>query len=354
MRRRTFLATVGAAGVAGTAGCSGMLESRSTREPPLVEDRPDAVYRPTHVEGMQMGGMASAGPYGVALFYSFPHRFWLVTGENTERVDVGDDDAVHLMATVWDRETGVVLPTNSVSIEVTREGETAYDRPPWAMLSQRMGVHLGDNTPLLGDGAYTAAIDVAPIGGTRAVGAFAGRFADAASASIDFEFSQSALEEVTFQTFDERAGERAAVDPMRMDMVPSSQLPPPAELPGRVLGEATSGDGRFVATALEEPPEGVDGSGTYLAVSARTPYNRFPLPFTSVSARVDRGGETTFDDTLVATIDPELQYHYGAVVDAIESGDELALSFGAPPQVSRHEGYETAFLDMSPASITVE
>ena len=353
MGRRSFLSAAAGAASVGLAGCSGLLESRSTRAPPLVEDRPDAVYVPTHVEGMQMAGMASAGPYQCALFYSFPHRFWLVTGTDVERVDIGSEDTVHLMATVWDGETGTVLPTSSVSIEVTRDGETAFDRPPWPMLSQNMGVHLGDNTALLGDGNYAATIDVAPLG-TRATGAFAGRFTQSATAEVSFEFSQSALEEVPYRMLDDRKGERGALDPMAMEMVPSSQLPPPEELPGRVLGETTSGDGRFVATALEELPAGVDGSGTYLAVSARTPYNRYPLPFMGLSGRVVRGGETIFEGPLTATLDPTLQYHYGATVESVESGDELALEVGAPPQIARHEGYETAFRDLPPASITVE
>ena len=351
--RRAFLAATAGAGAAGLAGCSGLLETRSTRSPPLVEDRPDAVYVPSHVEGMQMAGMGKAGPYGVALSYSFPHRFWLVTGGNAERVDIAADDAVHLMASVWDRESGAVLPTSSVTIEVTGDGETAYDRPPWAMLSQNMGVHLGDNTPLLGDGSYTATVEVDPIG-ARTAGAFRDRFAETASASIDFEFSGSTLEEVAYRSLDDRKGQRDAVSPMEMGMVPSSQLPPPSELPGRVLGEATAGDARFVATALEAPPEGVEGSGTYLAISARTPYNRYPLPFMGLSGRVERGGTAVFEGPFTATIDPALGYHYGAVVDSVEGGDAVGLDVGAPPQIARHEGYETAFLDMPAASIEVE
>ena len=353
MRRRTFLAAAAGAGAVGLAGCSGLLESQPTRSPPLVEDRPDAVYVPSHVEGMQMAGMDTAGPYGVALFYSFPHRFWLVTGRNAERVDIGEDDTVHLMASVWDRESGTVLPTSSVSIEVTSDGETAFDRPPWAMLSQNMGVHLGDNTPLLGDGAYSATVEVDPIG-ARTAGAFRDRFAETASASIDFEFSQSALDEVMFRTLDDQKGQRDAVSPMQMEMVPSSQLPPPGELPGRVLGEATTGDARFVATALETPPDGVEGSGTYLAISARTPYNRYPLPFVGLSGRVERGGSAAFEGPFTATIEPSLGYHYGAVVDSIDGGDVIGLDVGAPPQIARHEGYETAFLDMPATSIEVE
>ena len=351
--RRAFLAAAAGGAAAGLAGCSGLLESQSTRSPPLVEDRPDAVYVPTHVEGMQMAGMGRAGPYGVALFYSFPHRFWLVTGGTAERVDIAGEDAVHLMASVWDRESGTVLPTSSVSIEVTKDGETAFDRPPWAMLSQNMGVHLGDNAPMLGDGTYAAAVEVDPIG-ARSAGAFRDRFAETASTSVEFEFSESALDEVAYRSLEDRKGQRDAVSPMGMEMVPSSQVPPAGELPGRVLGEASSGDARLVATALQELPAGIEGAGTYLAVSARTPYNRYPLPFMGLSGRVERGGSAVFEGSFTATVEPSLGYHYGAVVDSVESGDAIALDVGAPPQIARHEGYETAFLDMPAASIEVE
>ena len=350
VRRRSFLAAAAGAASVGLAGCSGLLETRSTRSPPLVEGRPDAVYVPSHIEGMHMAGMASAGPYRVALSYSYPHRFWLVTGTDVERVDIESDDTVHLMATVWDRETGVVIPTSSVTLEVARDGETAYDRPPWPMLSQNMGVHLGDNAALPGDGEYTATVGVDPLA-ARATGAFEGRFDEPATADIEFEFSRATLEEVPYRMLDERKGERDAVDPMTMEMVPSGQLPPAAELPGRLLGEATSGDGRFVSTALSAPPAGVEGSGAYLAVSAQSPYNRYPLPFVGLSARVDRGGERVFDGPLTGTLDPGLGYHYGAAVESIEVGDVLTLEFGAPPQVARHEGYETAFVDLATATI---
>ncbi|MFB6297607.1 MAG: hypothetical protein ABEH56_03715, partial [Salinirussus sp.] len=57
---------------------------------------------------------------------------------------------------------------------------------------------------------------------------------------------------------------------------------------------------------------------------------------------LDRGGETVFDGRLTRTLDPDLGYHYGAVVGS-EPGDELTLSVLTQPQTARHEGYETAF-----------
>ena len=355
MERRNFLrASGGLVSAASMAGCLSRLGFRirdAGREPPVLEDRPNAVYIPTHVEGMKMAGMAKAGPYRCALTFSFPHRFWLVTGQNRKRVDIQSEDSVHLMVSLWDPETKVVPPVGSVSLDISGPGEPSTVRP-WPMLSQNMGFHFGDNVPLSGDGTYDVTVDVGPMQ-TQRSGGFQGTFGEPASASISFEFSQSALEEIMFKRLEERAGERAAVDPMQMEMMPLAQLPPKADLPGTVVGEATSGDGRFVVTKLDSPPEGIDGSGPYLAVSARTPYSRYPLPFMSLSATVERSGSTVFDGPLTATLDPQLNYHYGASMDALESGDSIMLTVGAPPQVSRHEGYETAFFEMPPMELTV-
>jgi hypothetical protein len=52
-------------------------------------------------------------------------------------------------------------------------------------------------------------------------------------------------------------------------------------------------------------------------------------------------------------MDPALGYHYGAPIRGLASADRLTLSVTTPPQVARHEGYETAFLDLSPASLSL-
>ena len=46
---------------------------------------------------------------------------------------------------------------------------------------------------------------------------------------------------------------------------------------------------------------------------------------------------------LERTLDPRLGYHYGTTVAGVESSDRLRLATETPPQVARHEGYETAF-----------
>jgi len=153
------------------------------------------------------------------------------------------------------------------------------------------------------------------------------------------------------ERLDDRKGEQDAVEPMDMEMIPDGQVPAAAEFPGEVLGEGERGDVVVVATALDSVPAGVDGEGRYLAVSARTPYNRYPLPFTSLSATLTREDETVFDGDLTDTLHPDLGYHYGAVVDDVRTDDALTVTVDAPPQIARHEGYETAFFETGDVSM---
>ncbi|MFC6733178.1 twin-arginine translocation signal domain-containing protein [Haladaptatus sp. DYSN1] len=343
MNRRTFLRASGVVGTAALAGCTGMFETRSVREPPLADFRPNAVYLPTHAEGMEMVGMGKSGDYQFALMYSYPHRFWNMNEGATQRTDAQSDDSVHLMATVWDPETGVVLPETGLSVEIDGEEEVIYP-----MLAQQMGFHYGDNMPLSGDGTYTATISVGGIN-IRRTGAFQDKFGDPASVDIDFEFSQSKLEELPYRLLEDEAGNRGALEPMNMEMMPNGTVPAKDDLPGTLVGEATSGDAVFLATLLsgDEVPAGIDGDA-YLALSARTPYNQYVIPAMGLSGTLSAAGETVSELQFTRTLDPALNYHYGALVDADASWDELGVTVDIVPQVARHEGYETAFIDMEP------
>jgi hypothetical protein len=143
-----------------------------------------------------------------------------------------------------------------------------------------------------------------------------------------------------FEDLGDRAGRADAVEPMQMDMLPVSRLPPREDLPGEMLGAGLSGDAAVAGTVLDAPPDGVDGNGPYLAISPRTPYNRYPLPFASLSAD---------DESLSAVVDSAVGFHYGRVLDARPEAVEVTVD--APPQLARHEGYETAFVDMSPVTL---
>ena len=352
--RRTFLAGLGGVGLGALAGCAGFESVPIRSAPSVLSDRPGAVYVPTHVEGMAMVGRTTASWATVALTYSYPHRFWTVTGTERERVDIGSDDTVHLMTTVWDEETGTVFPTATATATLRKDGETVTERSLWPMLAQNMGSHFGDNLALSGEGTYDVEVSIAPVQARR-TGTFRNRFDDRVTASFAFEFSRKRLNEIPYRTMDDRAGEQDAVDPMEMEMLPLARTPRVEDLPGTLVGTGTSGDAGIVAARLEEPPAGIDGDGPYLAVSPRTPYHRYPLALMALSATVAEGGggSQRFDGALPATLDPALGYHYGAVVPGLESGDRLTVTVDAPPQVARHEGYEMAFLDMPPVELTV-
>jgi len=342
MKRRALLRAGALAGSLSLAGCSSLTETRAVGVPPIPENRPDGVYHPSHVEGMDMIGMASSGDYAVGLMYSYPHRFWNVNGESVSLTDIESDDAVHLMASVWDPETKTVLPDTGLSLEIYRDSSLVTQEAIYPMLSQPMGFHYGANFALEGDGTYSVRLSVGAVS-TRRTGDFVDRFADPETVEIPFEYSEEKKSELSFEQFDEQVATPGAVQPMSMEMMPNAFAPLESNLPGTVLGSALSNDARLVVTALESPPEGVDGQGTYLAVSARTRYNRMVIPAMGLSGTLARDGETVYDGSFDRTLDPDLGYHYGAAVDGVESGDELTLSVDVQPQTARHEGYETAF-----------
>lgn len=356
MNRRTFLGTVAAAGSSVLAGCASVFDVQAGYggEPPLPENRPNAVYYPSHREGMKMVGMNTGGEqsdYACALTYSYPHRFWTVTGDRKSRVSTQNDDSVHLMVSVWDAQTGTYVMDTNPTVTVSQNGDTVTTVTPWTMLSQNMGFHAGDNVALPGGGTYSVTVEVPPTAARR-TGAFAGRFDSQQSFEFTFEYSEQNRNDIAYERLGEKAGERGALDPMTMQRLPLARAPKKRALPGEVLGTATSGGGVFVLTAIEDAPR-FGTRGTYLAVSPRTPYNRYVLPAMSLSARVVRGGRTVFDSALPATLDPALDYHYGTTVANLRAGDEIELTIDAPPQVARHEGYETTFLDMPSTTITV-
>jgi hypothetical protein len=345
MRRRDAIKALGIGALSATAGCLGGFERQSAwRDPPLVENRPDAVYLPAITEGMKMYGMTTVGPYGVALSYSYPHRFWTVAGSELQKTVVEADDSLHLMASLWDHETGTVLPLDAgVSIEILGDGDLVSEEVAYPMLSQQMGMHYGANYVLDGEGDYEARVSV---GGTslHRTRAFAGQFETAETASFEFTFDTDELYDVELRRLGDEAGTRGAVPAMEMMDVPTGTAPTLDSLPGTHLGRQTSGDAFFDAFLVEDGSQ-FDVDGVYLYVSARTPHNEFILPMMGVRATVDRNGTTVRDgERLRRTLDHELGYHYGVGVETLEPGDSVTLAVDVPPQVARHDGYETAFL----------
>ncbi|GAB3036324.1 hypothetical protein GCM10025298_27150 [Natronobiforma cellulositropha] len=352
-------------------------------------------------------GTATDGEYAVSLSYTFPHRFWTVAGTETNRVVVEPEDTLHLMCTVWDPVTDTVLPVD-MSLELLRDGELVTSATLWAMLSQRMGFHYGENVSLPGEGAYTARIRVGPLD-ARPTGELEGRFESASTLEIDFEYQRSDIHELEFELIDhDRRGTRDALELMdhgdhhgshdghdshdshdghdngddgydhghsdhgshdghndqgdhqgqgshrggSLGHPPASRGAAVDDLQGTILGSARSADA--YVTVLETDLERFVSSGdeTYLAVFTRTPYNDVILPLTSLTVRLERGGDGT-ETTAVETLDHEFGHHYGVTLERLESGDRLTISIEAPPQIARHDGYETAFFEFDEIEIGV-
>lgn len=383
MNRRGFLRGTAVAGTATVAGCLerlGFKEQSAWSNPPLVKNRPDAVYLPAGIEEMNSYGRATDGEYAVELSYTIPHRFWLVA-DGTEQVDVEPDDSMHLMLSVWDVETDTVLPVNA-NLELLQDGSAVGGRMSlWAMLSQRMGFHYGDNVSLPEEGEYTARIQVGPVEAER-TGEFADRLDSVSTLEIDFEFERSDIHDLEFDLIDDdRRGDREALplmdhgehgghgdedhengghdddgngghDGHDPGPPPMSSGPPIDDLPGDVLGTERSADAKI--SALVPDSDRFTDDGTHLIVCPRSPYHDISLPFARLSVSIDRDGSTLLEDgSLTATLDHEFGYHYGTGIDDLESGDELTVSVDVPPQVSRHDGYETAFFEFEDVSYTV-
>ncbi|WP_049920126.1 DUF7350 domain-containing protein [Halobiforma nitratireducens] len=380
-----------------------------------VEDPPDAVYLPTHREAMRMLDPIETGDYALAPMLSYPHPFWIVAGgageEDVSREDPDDGRGVHMMFTLWDPETGVVLPVDDgAELRVYRDGEqVGSPRSPWTMISQEMGFHFGDNVPLPEDGRYTVEVDLPPLS-TRTTGDLEGRFGERTTARFEFVYDDAFRHEVGggVDYLDEAEwGARDALEPMDHgghgdgehddhgddghgehddhdgdhdsaehsdghgqdhDYVPYSALPTIDDYPGTLLVAPDadtpetethedlprSGDAAVLATVFEPGHRLADGDERYFLVSPRTPYNRVPLPDASLSITIERDDDSDpehFD--LEQTIDGAFDHHYGTSVPetAIQPGDVVTVTFDRPPQIARHQGYETAFLEMPPIEL---
>lgn len=336
------------------SGCLGRLgfETQSAwRDPPLVEDRPDAVYYPAIVEEMGMYGVTTAGDIGFALMHSFPHRFWNLTGSRKTKVVVQSNDSVHLMANVWDTETETILPVD-VSVEISNGNGQVSSTNLWPMISPNMGFHYGDNIALSGEGQYEVTLQIGPLQTTRTE-PLMGRFTEGQSATMQFTFDTSETYNLGIRRLGEKAGARGTVDLMDMGAIPKPVVPPKSDLPGRLLHEGQSADATMLVGLVEGEHRLSNSGGLYLFVSPRTPYNRVMLPRMTLSATVKRGGDTITQGPLHATLDPDIGSFYGMNLDELSPGDTVEIAVETPPQLARHDGYETAFIDMPPIEFTV-
>ena len=73
----------------------------------------------------------------------------------------------------------------------------------------------------------------------------------------------------------------------------------------------------------------------------------------ALSATVECGQNTVFQGPLQASLDPELSCYYRIPIPELKSGDSVTIRIQMPPQLARHDGYKTAFINMPPIEFTV-
>lgn len=361
LNRRHLLELSGLTAVGALAGC---LDGESTpAETPDETDTPTPsstpaenfgangrVHYPLHTHKMIMAGTQTVDDFSFAVMYSVPDYFWNVNGTSVQKTLRRPTDDVHMMTVVWDEESEQVLPETGLSIQILKEGEMVSQEVIYPMLSQRMGFHYGANFGMDGDGEYTIKATVGGIS-TRRTRSFSERFDSGETAEITFDYSQQEVDDITLNKLD-KAGELGGVGQMDMMMTPEATAADPAELPGQVVGTGSSGDAELVLARVAPADSPVETDSQYLSLTARTPYNKIVIPAMLVDATITRDGETVFEGTMERTLDPERGYHYGAE-QSVRQGDVVTLSFPTPPQTARHDGYESAFLNMENIEITV-
>lgn len=310
------------------------------------------VFVPPHFHERRVAGTTNADGYAITLAYSVPDYYWTVDGRTTTRVTPENDDNVQLLAYVQLPDGGPVLPDVTVRATVTRDGTTVAEQTLVPTLSQRWGLFHGVN---LGLGTYTEypiELHVSE-GPARLTRAYEGATDADASTTVPLDFDRGTMDSIN-TTYLEAADQQGAVQPASSDALPLNRQRPPDDLPGTVAAKGRSGGATLTALALDPDQSPHADSTPYLALLVSTPYNGFWLPRAELVATLTRNGEALYDGPLTPTLDPEVGYHYGAAVETLEGGESLAVSVSTPPQVARRQGYETAFLSMPDAELTLE
>lgn len=349
MKRRRFLAAGGAAGLAATAGCLGVFADYGRDVPSTVSEPPDGVYRPTYVAGRNVVGTADAGGLRVGLAYTIPHRYWSVSGATTTFHEPEGSAEAHLEVVLFDGDGRVVPVSPGTDIVVKLDVGAVDTATLQPVLSPHHGFYLGSNSSMPSQGSFTAEVTVDAASLPR-YGDWSGVLSEQVTASIPLTWEPSDIQLVRYEELEDAGS--AGAPPLLDDELPVARAPAPDALPGEAVGEATVDDAVLVVRAVPDGSRFVEGDGTYLYVSPRSRYNRVPLPSLSLSGTLSTatGGSTALD--FAAAVDHAAGYHLGATVDGVSSGDEVELVVEDPPQVRRHEGYETAFLQMDRTTVT--
>jgi uncharacterized protein involved in high-affinity Fe2+ transport len=88
--------------------------------------------------------------------------FLIYNGTKMQEVKPPKDVSFHLMVTLNDAQTGVVIPYASVWATITEGSRTPFDESLWPMISRYMGPHYGNDVVLPGAGTYKLSLLVSP------------------------------------------------------------------------------------------------------------------------------------------------------------------------------------------------
>ena len=88
--------------------------------------------------------------------------FLIYNGTTVQEVKPPKDVSFHLMVTLNDVQTNVVIPYASVWATITQGTKTPFDESLWPMISRYMGPHYGNNVVLPGAGTYQLTLLISP------------------------------------------------------------------------------------------------------------------------------------------------------------------------------------------------
>jgi len=214
------------------------------------------------------------------------------------------------------------------------------------------------------------------------IGAFAGRFGEIETVTFEFTYDDTFRQEVVdgIDLLDrDRWGDQGALEPMTDDNdgetegthseVPYSALPPADDYPGTQLldpdadsgtdsGDEVpmSGDAAFVVTLLES---GSRAGRRRRPIPARLAADAVQTACRSRTCRCALGSNGTGNrpSTTHSSLHERSIASSGSTTEAPSQTRDRAIrvtiTVESPPQTARHQGYETAFVEMEPLELVV-
>ena len=91
-----------------------------------------------------------------------PVPFDIYNGTSMQLDSPPKNVSFHLMVTLNDAETNVVIPYASVWATIKQGSKTPFDESLWPMISRYMGPHYGNDVVLPGSGSYELSLLISP------------------------------------------------------------------------------------------------------------------------------------------------------------------------------------------------